>query len=163
MSTQNFLQPIEFELSIKRLPNVEFSIQRASVPGINMSFATHPTPFNNVYHSPDKIEYQELNITFTVDEYAGNFIEVFDWMHGLAFPQSYDQFKTLDRSDAGLYSDIILMIKNSAKRPNLKIQFINAFPISLSEINLDTTQSDIIYPEATVTFKYDSYKIIRNS
>lgn len=162
MATHNFLQPIEFEFSVKRIPNVEFSIQRASIPGINMSFATHPTPFNNVYHSPDKIEYQELNITFTVDEYANNFLEIFEWMHGLAFPQSYGQFKELQQSRDGLYSDITLMVKNSAKRPNLRINFVNAFPISLSEINLDTTNTDVIYPEATVTFKYDSYTITKN-
>lgn len=159
----NYLSPLEFELSIKRLPAVEFFVQRASIPGINMSFATQPAPFNNVFHSPDKLEYQELSITFIIDEKAHNYIEIFDWMHGLAFPQEYTQYRQLRDSREGLYSDIVLNIKNSAKKPNLRLQFLNAFPISLSEVMLDTTQPDIIYPEATVTFKYDSFKFIKNS
>lgn len=159
----NYLQPIEFELSIKRLPTVEFFVQRASIPGINMGFSTQPTPFNNVFHSPDKLEYQEFSATFIVDEKARNYIEIFDWMHGLAFPQEYRQYERLRDTDESLYSDIILSVKNSAKKPNIRVQFINAFPISISEVLLDTTQQDIIYPEATVTFKYDSFNFTRNS
>ena len=163
MAITNFLQPIEFELSIKRLPAVQFFIQRASIPAINMGFATQPVMFNNVFHSPDKMDYSDFNITFIVDEKADNYIEVFDWMHGLAFPQSFSQYKNLNESEPGLYSDIILSIKNSAKKPNLRIHFKNAFPISLSELMLDTTQSDVIYPEASVSFKYDSFTISRSN
>lgn len=84
-------------------------------------------------------------------------------MHGLAFPQSFGQYNNLNESEPGLYSDIILLIKNSAKKPNLRIHFKNAFPISLSEVMLDTTQSDVIYPEASVSFKYDSFAISRSN
>lgn len=155
----NFLQPIEFEFSVKRLPSVEFTIQRASIPAINIGFVTQPNMFSNVFHSGDKMEFSELTITFIVSESLSNYLEIFNWMTGLAFPQSTSQYKNLKNSDFGLYSDMSLLIKTAGKNPNHTINFKNAFPISLSEIMFDTTATDLIYPEATVSFKYDSFSI----
>jgi hypothetical protein len=159
MSSINYLSPVEFNLTIKRLPNTEFTIQRATIPSINLQAVNQPTPFNMIYQQADKLNYSEFRLTFIINEDMKNYIEVFDWMHGISSPQKYSQFKNLKESEDGLNSDITLLVLNSKKRPNILFTFYNCFPMSLSEINLDTTQTDIVYPEASVDFRYDYFKI----
>ena len=156
MST-NYLSPLEFELTIHRLPNVAFFVQRAMVPGISIQAVPQPSMFSTVWHSPDKVDFSEFQLSFTVDEKAANYREIFNWIIGLGFPRNFGEFNDLNESREGLYADITLLIKNSNKNPNIQVNFVNAFPISLSEIQLDTTQADIVHPEATATFKYDSF------
>lgn len=155
----NYLSPLEFELTITRLPNVSFFLQRAAIPGIAASPVPQPSPFNPTFHTPDKLTFDELQITFIVDEKMRNWLEIFNWMNGMAKPRSFGEFKELNESPEGLYSDITLLIKNSNKNPNIQVDFVNAFPLNLSDIQLDTTQTDIVYPEATVSFRYDTFSV----
>lgn len=160
--TTNFLSPLEFEFSIARLPNVAFFVQRATVPGISMSAVQQPGMFNPVFHSPDKLDFQELMITFTIDERMDNYLEIFDWMIGLSFPRSFGEYKELRDSEPSLYSDISLLVKTSHKNPNIQFHFTNAFPITLDAVPLDTTAGDVVYPEASVSFRYDTFSISRS-
>lgn len=157
----NFLQNIEFEVSIKRLPYVEFYTQKISLPSISTSPVEQANPMNKLFHSADKVEYSNLELSFIIDEDLYNYFELFKWLHDLAFPQENHQFKNINESEEGLYSDITLLLKNSNKRTNTLVSFTNCFPIQLSEIQLDTTQQDIQYPEASATFQYDYFGIIQ--
>lgn len=155
----NFFTPLEFLVTVKRLPNVEFYTQRASIPGISASPVAVPTPFNRMYETPDELTYNNFDFSFIIDEEMNNYLEVFNWMTNLTFPKDFSQFKNLKESRDGLISDISILVLNSSKNSSIKIDFKNCFPVSLSEVVLDTTQSDLIYPEATVSFQYDYYEI----
>lgn len=155
----NYLQPTEFRLNVKRLPKTEFFSQKVSIPGISLSPVEQTTPLNNVYHSGDDVTFNELSTTFIIDEYMKNFIEVYDWIYQLGFPTKTDEYKQILRSDDGLYSDIILTIMNSNVNPAIELHFTNCFPISLSDVSFDTTMSDNTAPESTVSFRYDYYSI----
>ena len=157
----NYFTPLEFLVTIKRLPNIEFYTQRATIPGISASPVQLGTPFNKIYETPDELTYNNFDFSFIIDENMNNFLEVFNWMTGLTSPKDFSQFKNLKESRDGLISDVTIVVLNSSKNSSIKIEFKNCFPISLSEVVLDTTQSDIIYPEATVTFQYDYYEISR--
>jgi hypothetical protein len=159
----NYLSPLEFIVTVKRLPNVQFFTQRATIPSVTKQPIDKPTPFKTLYETGDLIRYSELNLTFIVDEQMNNYIEVFNWIKGLTFPENFNQFKNLSESDEGLRSDISIVVKNSNKNPSIVIDYYDCFPISLSEVLLDTTQSDIIYPEATVTFQYNYFSIAQVS
>lgn len=157
----NYLSPVEFVVTVKRLPNVQFFTQKISVPSISMTGIERPTPFKPVYETGDRLTYNELNLSFIIDENMDNYREIFDWMVGLSFPESFDQYKTLKESDSGLKSDISLVIMNSHKNPNIEITFKDCFPTNLSEISLDTTSQDVQYPEASASFVYNSYSIAK--
>ena len=159
----NYLSPLEFELSIKRLPGVEFFLQRASIPNISSNPTETPSPFNRLYTTGDKLTYGELSISFIIDESMSNYLEIYNWMEGYSSPQNFDQYKNLDGSDQGVFSDITLLIKNSHKNPNIQVLYKDCFPTSLSDVQLDTTQNDIVYPEATVGFQYNYFKIVNSS
>jgi hypothetical protein len=155
----NYLSPLEFVVTVKRLPNVQFFTQRATIPSVIMQPIDKPTPFKTIFETGDRVTYSELNLTFIVDEQMNNYIEIFNWIKGLTFPENFNQFKNIKESEEGLRSDISIVVMNSHKNPSIRIDYYDCFPISLSEVLLDTTQSDIVYPEATVTFQYNYFSI----
>lgn len=152
----NYLSPLEFQVTINRLPNVQFFTQQTNIPGISSSPVMIPTRFNKTFHSGDEVEFSNLDLTFVVDEKMENYREVFNWIIALNFPETHQEFSSLGND---LMSDISVIIMNSKKNPNIAFRFKNCFPISLGEISLNTTDSDITYPQVSATFQYDSFNI----
>ena len=155
----NYMSPLEFVVTVKRLPHVQFFTQRVSIPGININPVEQPTPFKPLMETGDKVTYGDLNLSFIIDEKMSNWIEVHNWITGIGFPEEFDQFADLKQSKEGIRSDSSIILMNSNKNPNIEIYFKDCFPTNLSEIQLDTTQNDLIYPEATVTFAHNGYRI----
>ena len=54
--------------------------------------AVFPTPFKDIPTMGDKLTYDNLEITFIVDEFLENYISLHNWMTGIAFPKSRKQF-----------------------------------------------------------------------
>lgn len=155
----NYLSPLEFKILIKRLPNVEFFTQRAMIPSISTTPIQQPTRFNPVFRTPDVVSFSNLDLTFVVDEAMKNYMEIFNWIVSSAMTENHTRFDALASSQEGLFSDISIVILNSKKNPNIEVTYTNCFPISLSDIQLNTTDPDVTYPEATVTFQYDTFDI----
>lgn len=161
--TTNFLSPVGFQVILARAPNLEFTSQRVSLPSVSANFANMPTPFTNLPFTPDKMEFDPLNITFIVAETMENYLEVFNWLKGIAFPKNFTQFKNLNDAEPmdknTVMSDIAVNVLNSANVPTLSWKFKECFPISLSEMQFSTTETDIQYLECTATFKYAYFEI----
>jgi hypothetical protein len=58
------------------------------------------------------------------------------------------------------FSDATLTILSGLNNPILRIQYLNVFPLSISDINFDTTQSADTILTATATFRYQSYNYL---
>jgi hypothetical protein len=155
----NYLSPVEFIVSVERLPHVQFFTQSVTIPSLSLAPIDKPSPFKPIPVPGDRVSYSELPLSFIIDEQMSNFIEVFNWIKGLGFPETFDQYRNLKNSEAGLLTDISIVIMNSHKNPNIEIQFKDCFPTGLSDVVLDTTQTDIIYPQATVSFAFLNYSI----
>lgn len=155
----NYFSPLEFKIIIKRLPNVEFFTQRSMIPSISSNPIVQPTRFNPVYQTPDQVNFSNLDLTFIVDENLNNYTEIFNWMIASTFPENHNQFRRLEETEEGLFSDISVTIMNSKKNSNIEVYYKNCFPISLSDIQLNTTDQDVTYPEVTTTFQYDTFSI----
>lgn len=155
----NYFTPLEFRITVKRLPYCEFFTQQTNIPNISVSPIVQPTRFNPVYQIGDIVTYGNLDLNFIIDEQMNNYTEIFDWMISAAFPQKHEQYQTLEKTTDGRFSDIIITIMNSKKNSNIEITYVNCFPISLSDVQLNTTDSDVIYPQAVATFQYDSFSI----
>lgn len=150
----NYLSPVSFKIIIDRIPKVEFFTQRVNLPQLSMGAPTMPSPTLNLYQTPDRIEYSDLDLSFIVDENMSNYQEILQWMEGMGNPQTTDQRKNLDASKYGATSEISIIIENSSRNSNLKFTFTDCFPTALSGVSLDVTADDIIYPECNVTFRY---------
>lgn len=160
-SSTNYLSPASFIVKISRLPNVEFFTQKVEIPDISSSPVEINSPFSPHYMAQDKLQYADLSLSFLIDENMENYLEIFDWMKGLGSPQNLEQYKSLAESAEGIKSDISVVVTNSHKNANMNFKFFNCFPTSLSGVQLDVTASDIQYPEATVSFRYDYFTVER--
>jgi hypothetical protein len=161
----NFLSPLGFKLTLARAPTTVFFLQNISIPGISMSETYQPTPFVKIPRPGDHIDYAELSVTFKVDEDLKNWLEVYNWMLSLGFPDNFDQYKRLGKAAKGseetVSSDINVTILNSAMNPNVEFQFKDAFPTTISQLDLGSTSTDVDYVSATATFRYRVYEIIK--
>jgi len=156
--TQNFLSPIEFRFVIQRLPHVTFFVQSANVPGLSAAPVPVATPFNKFFTHGDELDYNTFNIQIRVDENMKSYSEIMNWMLGLNFPEQFSQFAYLEEGD-GLYSYSTLTIMTNSKNPNIELKLVNIFPISLSEIDLDTKNETITPAIVDIAFQIDRFEL----
>lgn len=164
-TNKNALSQLNLRLKVTRLDNVEYFCQQANIPGLSLGVTEVPTPFRNIPLHGDKLNYNELTVTFQISEDFENFIELYKWMKGLGYPEDFDQHRLLveqgmENTGQGLYSDGSLLILNSAMNVNFEIKFRDLFPISLSDIQMDVTGSSVDYVTCSVSFIYQSYEIL---
>ena len=176
----DYASPTQFRFGIHQLPKVEFFTVSANLPGISAGTATHATPFKDIPIMGEKLEYENLSISFIVDEYLENYISLHNWMIGYGFPKSREQFRTFRdvtsntpadggtpsvdligsaTPDKAMYSDAFLQILSNKNNPILEVSFENAFPISLSALDFTQTATDVEYLVATAEFAYQIYEI----
>ena len=90
-------------------------------------------------------------------------------MRGLGFPESLKEIYDFQKgnpdisqppkSHLNLYSDGTLTILNSNNVPKFKLLMEKLFPVNLTTLEFDATQTDLEYFTAEVTFKYTIYNI----
>ncbi len=161
----NLLAPQKFNFIVKKLPHVNFWLQQVNIPSIKINPTAHPTPFVKIPYSGDQVQYEPLNITFKLDEDMENYMELHNWLRGLAFPESFSEHAELvaegeqPGGGEGIFSDISLMILTNLSNPNIEITFRDAFPVSLSEIRFDTTSDDIKFLDGAASFRYTLFDV----
>ena len=181
----DYASPTQFRFGINQLPKVEFFTTDANLPGITAGVATVATPFKDIPTMGDKLEYENLSISFIVDEYLENYISLHNWMTGIGFPKERKQFRTFrdvtsnvgegsrtepsveigqideaTTSDRFMYSDAFLMLLSNKNNPIVEVRFQNIFPIALSALDFTQTATDVEYITATAEFAYQIYEII---
>ena len=170
IDNRNYLSPIGFKFSITKVPKADFFSNSASIPGISLGFAVQPTYLKDIPVPGDKLTYQDFTLKFFVDEDLTNYLEVHNWLRGLGYPESVQEFTDLKKGDVynpstsfkdqmNEYSDASLFIYNSNFNEVARIDFKDVFPSNLSTINFDATASDVNYVTAEATFKYSIYNI----
>lgn len=167
----NFLAPIGFDFSIKRLPNVEYFVQSANIPGISSTPANEGSPFNVIKYQPDHISFGDFSVEFIVDEDMKSWTEIYQWMIGMTFPESFQQYADFKNGvknpypsnrqnpPGDIYSDASLIVLTNKSNLNIEFSLYDIYPISLTPIRLQTTESDIKYLTAEVTFVYQHFNI----
>lgn len=179
VQNRNFQSPLNFEFRVDRLTDFNYFVQKINIPDLTISPATNggQNPFVTIPYPGDHMQFGELSIDFKVDEGMRNWYEIFSWMQGIGFPQSYEQYadlkrgvtKDLDgnqitlpspnRKNGYLYGQAFLLINTSQNNPYLKISFIDVHPVSLGEMVFDTRETDVMYVTATVNFRYDYFTV----
>ena len=163
-ANKNFLSPLNFKFIMKRAPHVNFFIQKITIPSISLPSAVTSNPFLAIPYSGEHLDFDELEISFKVDEDLKNYMEIQNWLRGTG-KQSYEQYKDLATNSRlngdSLKSEISLTVLSSAKRPNYEIVFEDAFPISISGLTFDTSAEDVSYLEADAKFLYTKYEITK--
>lgn len=161
----NFLSPINFKFSLKRAPTVNFFIQKVNIPGLSLPSNEMPTPIISMPFPGDHLSYDELEISFRVDEDLLNYLELHNWLRSLGRlnPSNYYNLQqSAIYSGDSLRSDISLNILKSTRQQNFEVIFKDAFPIALSSISFDSSMEDVNFIEATCSFRYLNFDIVKS-
>jgi len=175
----DYLSPTQFRFGIHQLPKVQFFTTSVNIPGINMGEAIFPTPFKDIPIMGDKLTYENLDITFIVDEFLENYQSLHEWMTAIGFPKNRKQFAdfrsntsntpsgavnpSADRvgsptATTALFSDANLIILSNKNNPLLSVDFHNLYPIALGALQFNNDASDVEYIIATASFSYQIYE-----
>ena len=166
IQNRNFLSPVGFKFTLAKYPKVSFFCNSSRIPEINLGIAIQPSYLKDLDVPGEKLTYGDLTISFLVDESLENYMAVHNWLTGLGFPETTQQFRNLTTNDDGVrdlkeqYSDGSLSILNSNYRPTANVKFKDLFPVSLTSLEFDSTVTDIQYFTAEATFKYTVYNIV---
>lgn len=160
---KNYLAPSGMSFVLKRAPTVEFFCQTANIPGLMFpSIPEQANPFISIPQTGDHLMFEELQITFKVDEDMKNYREIWDWLFKTGYPEeaqtSIDLYHKPTWTGEGIVSDGSLIINTNEKNPNIEIHFEGLMPLSISSIIMDTKDETVNYVEATVVFRFTMYK-----
>ena len=70
----DYSQSNQFRIYLPIFPTTEWFIVAANIPGITLGQATQPTPFVDMPLVGDKIDFENFDITFIVDEQLKNYM-----------------------------------------------------------------------------------------
>lgn len=157
------LSPLGFKFQIKKLPDVNFFLQKVSMPQISVDPVSQPSPFVKIPHPGDHMEYNTLDIVFKVDEDLNNYRQLHDWIRGTGFPETIAEYRALaSRNEfvgAGILSDATLIITTNLKNPNLEITFEDAFPFQLGSLDFDSTNRSVDFITCSARFAYKLFQV----
>ena len=178
----DYADPTKFKFSIQKLPKVEFFTTAANLPGINLGESIFPTPFKQIPVQGDDLTFDNLEITFLVDEKLENYREIHQWLVGIGFPKARTQFSSFRKDESqtfptvesvkgdvtnpgtpsgiqAMFGDATLTIMTSKNNPVIEVRFSDLYPVALSGLSFNQQEGDVTYLTATATFTYKLYEM----
>ena len=179
----DYLSPTQFKFNIHQLPKVEFFTTSANVPAISLGDAVMSTPYKDIPMMGDTLSYENLSITFIVDEYLENYISLHEWMTAIGFPKSRKQFSDFRSATAstpiatqgtsndigdvkpatsarGMFGDAILTMLTNKNNPVVEVRFQDLYPVALGALEMTQTATDVEYISVSADFTYKLYEIV---
>ena len=178
----DYADPTKFAFKILKLPTVEFFITQANIPGVNLGESIFPTPLKQIPVQGDDLTFENLEISFLVDEKLTNYRELHQWLVGIGFPKARSQFSSFKSENAdafptnnqvkgeatntgvatgtqAMYGDATLTVMTSKNNPIMEVRFSDLYPVSLSALQFDQQLTDTTYLTASCTFTYKLYEM----
>ena len=143
IANRNFLAPVGFKFSLSKFPKVSFFSNTARIPDITLGTAIQSTYLKDIDVPGEKLTYGELNVRFLVDENLENYMKIHNWLTGLGFPESGQDFIDKTTNEDGIrdlkeqFSDGSLHILNSNFNDIAVVKFRDLFPIYLTSLEFD--------------------------
>lgn len=158
-----FLQPTKFLLTFDRIPNVTYFCQEANIPGLSLPAIVVPSPALDYHLAGNKLSFSMFNIKFMIDSNVDSWKNIYEWFMSIASPHGTDERNALTalqnqykNTSFPQYSDAVLTVLSNLNNPILRVHLVGLFPVSLSDIQFDTTLSadHIMTADATFSVKY---------
>ena len=166
INNRNFLSPVGFKFTLSKEPKASFFCNSARIPEINLGTAVQPSYLKDLDVPGDKLTYGDFSLRFLVDENMENYMTIHNWLTGLGYPETTQDFKDLTTDEDGLrdlkrqFSDGSLHILNSNFRDVAIVKFKDLFPTYLTSLEFEASDTDVNYFTAEVSFKYTVYNIL---
>ena len=152
-SSTALLQPTKYILTFPEVSDTIYFCQKANLPGVQLGAAEQQTPNLDLYHSGTKISYNTFDVSFLVNEDVTAWTQIYKWMIDLSSVENTYTKRKENKKQA------ILTIMSNLNNPKMRIKFANPFPISLTDLEFDTTLSAEEHMEASASFRYDWFDI----
>ena len=165
IQNRNFLAPVGFKFTLAKYPKVSFFSNSARIPELSLGTAIQSTYLKDIDIPGEKLTYGDLTIRFLVDENLQNYMAMHNWLKGIGFPETPQQFKDQTtnadgvRDEKEVFSDGSLHILNSNFKDVAIVKFNDLFPVSLTSLEFDATENDINYFTAEAVMRYTVYNI----
>ena len=165
IQNRNFLAPVGFKFTLAKYPKVAFFSNSARIPELTLGTAIQPSYLKDIDVPGEKLTYGDLTIRFLVDENMQNYMAMHNWLKGIGFPETPQQFADQTTDKDGLrdrlevFSDGSLHILNSNFQDVAIVKFNDLFPVALTSLEFDATETDINYFTAEATMRYTVYNI----
>ena len=169
IQNRNFLSGVAFKFNLTKFPKVDFFSNSARIPELNLELTTQASYLKNIDVPGERLSYGDFTLRFLVDENMENYQSIYDWLTGLGFPETTKEFAEIIKDKDGqrdpkeAFCDGTLRILNSNYREVCKVKFNDLFPISLTSLEFDATNTDVQFFTAEATFKYTLYKLSTNT
>ena len=165
IQNRNFLAPVGFKFTLAKYPKVSFFSNSARIPELSLGTAIQPSYLKDIDVPGEKLTYGDLTVRFLVDENMKNYMAVHNWLKGIGFPETPQQFADQTTNSDGVrdekevFSDGSLHILNSNFQDVAIVKFSDLFPVGLTSLEFDATETDINYFTAEVVMRYTVYNI----
>ena len=155
-TNRNFLNPIGYILKLDKFAGVDFFCQSANVPDVSMPTIEVASRFRNLPMIPGGgVTFGDFTVRFIVDEDLKNYYSVHSWMRDNG--NADEMARTTPETD--IYTNGQLHIVTSSYNPAFVVDFVDLFPVALSNLQFDATITDVEYITAEVTFKHQQFSI----
>lgn len=164
-TNRNLTNSQRFSFNLIDMPHVTYFCQKVSLPSLTLPEIKVANRFVPITQPGDSLDFPPLTLEFLIDEDFKNYIELHNWMIGLGFPESHEQYKdlkkgkTIQRQKDLIFSSGILTILSSNYNPLIEIEFRDIHPINLSDVQFDATRTDSEPIVCTASFGYTLYNI----
>jgi len=181
----DYASPTQFRFGIHQLPKVEFFAVSATIPAIALSDVVIPTPFKSIPMMGDQLTFDNLTVSFIVDEFLENYLSIHEWMTAIGFPKNRKQFSDFKTNisntpstarsaaststDIGdvkaaspnnaLFSDATLTILSNKNNPIVNVFFRDLYPVAMTALDYNQQATDVEYITASIDFAYQIYEI----
>ena len=179
----DYLSPTQFKFTISQLPKVEFFTTAANVPDLTLADAIIPTPFKPIPVMGTNLTFNNLSVTFIVDEFLENYRELHEWLVAIGFPKGRKQFRDfrattsntptgtnatpqvdigsvgVSTSARSMFSDATLTILSNKNNPIVEVRFSDLYPVSLGALEFNQQATDVEYMTVSAEFTYQIYEI----
>ena len=141
------LNPTKYRMIIDKLPHFNFFLQEVNVPAISINEVQLPYREINWTEIGEKVNYGDLVCKIMLDADLNNFREITGWMKSICVNRTIQT----GRDDSNM--DLVLNDKTY-------LRFYNAWPKSITDIQLSSTVKTIQYATAIVTFNLNHWEFV---
>ena len=147
----NILSPSRFLLVVRTpdLTDISFWCTNVTIPSIDVQYdEVHFRKFS-VNMTGSKIKYNPLSVKFIVDEDLYNYTKLQEWLVGIVS----------NEEEAASKVGIMVIVHDNANNPIKRVTFTDCFPLTVSELQFDTTLASSVPLYVDVEFSIQSFRI----
>jgi hypothetical protein len=154
----NLTSPTNFKFTIPQIPNTVYFCQSVSMPNTSAPNITYKTGKTPLKLPGGEITHGDLSFTFIVNEDLSNYNELRNWFTRMLAFKDFDNL--LPTKDWMSEQGQLIMLSNK-KTPVLRFTFRGLFPVTLTQIEFDNTDTESKATVATATMAFTYYTMER--